>query len=61
MPKPDEVIAGIVNTLYEAGSAGWSIQDKAALVTAVSLALLPVAGNFPEKPKGEPPGKDDRG
>ena len=36
---PDEVIAEIVRILYETGANDWSVQDKAALLTAVNLQL----------------------
>lgn len=53
----DQVIAGIVKTLYDAGAAQWSIQDKAALIVAVNQSLMPVAANFPKK-EGQEPGKE---
>ena len=53
----DQVIAEIVQALYGAKAAGWSIQDKAALLAAVQQSLMPVAANFPKK-EGKEPGKD---
>ena len=59
MAKADQVIEGIVKALYDAGAAGWDIQDKAALLAAVHISLAPVAANFPKKSEGEEPGKDE--
>ena len=41
----DNVIAKIVALLYEAGANKWPIKDKAALLAAVQLSLMPTPEN----------------
>lgn len=44
----DEVIARIIKALYDAGASKWPIKDKAALLAAVQLSLMPTPENEPE-------------
>lgn len=47
--KPDQVIDNVLQAMQQGGAGRWSIQDKAALMAAVRLQLIPAP-----KPRGRP-------
>jgi len=39
--KPDQVINNVLQAMQQGGASKWPMQDKAALMTAVRLQLIP--------------------
>jgi len=47
--KPDQVINDVLQAMQQGGASRWPIQDKAALMAAIRLQLIPAP-----KPRGRP-------
>ena len=45
MAKAERITGQVVKILYEAQAAKWTVKEKAQLLAAVKLSLLPVEAN----------------